>query len=164
MVLLLVSLNHNKFNRLFEHHSHTSNNHAKINVYSFGLKPEEHQPSGTCNFSRIDTAQLVTGNPLSSSDKIYAVNYNVLINYEWYGWFSLIRINLYLKSKIIFIYKKNGSKYKEFYICWYWWNDILTATAPLERLKVLYQNKTDIQMSYYRYIPKLIKKELFIIF
>ena len=74
----LVILNHNKFNRLFEHHSHTSNNHAKINVYSFGLKPEEHQPSGTCNFSRIDTAQLVTGNPLSSSDKIYAVNYNVL--------------------------------------------------------------------------------------
>jgi hypothetical protein len=29
-----------------------------INVYSFGLKPEEHQPSGTCNFSRIDNATL----------------------------------------------------------------------------------------------------------
>jgi len=30
-----------------------------IAVYSFALKPEEHQPSGTCNFSRIDSAQLV---------------------------------------------------------------------------------------------------------
>ena len=27
-------------------------------VYSFALEPEEHQPSGTCNFSRIDNAQL----------------------------------------------------------------------------------------------------------
>ena len=30
-----------------------------IAVYSFALKPEEHQPSGTCNFSRIDNAQLI---------------------------------------------------------------------------------------------------------
>ena len=34
-----------------------------------------------------------------------------------------------------------------------------TATAPLERLKVLYQNKTNIKVSYYNYIPKLIKRE-----
>ena len=47
-----------------------------IGVYSFALKPEEHQPSGTCNFSRIDNAQLVTSSGLA--DKIYAVNYNVL--------------------------------------------------------------------------------------
>ena len=46
--------------------------------YSFALKPEEHQPSGTCNFSRIDNAQLVTTNALEATDKIYAVNYNVL--------------------------------------------------------------------------------------
>ena len=47
-----------------------------IGVYSFALKPEEHQPSGTCNFSRIDNAQLI----LSVADdlNIYAVNYNVL--------------------------------------------------------------------------------------
>ena len=49
-----------------------------IAVYSFALKPEEHQPSGTCNFSSIDTAQLVTGAALAASDNIYAVNYNVL--------------------------------------------------------------------------------------
>ncbi len=46
-----------------------------IAVYSFALKPEEHQPSGTCNFSRIDNAQL-TG-PAESRD-VFAVNYNVL--------------------------------------------------------------------------------------
>jgi len=48
-----------------------------IAVYSFALKPEEHQPSGTCNFSRIDNAQLI--NTGGTTDLwIYAVNYNVL--------------------------------------------------------------------------------------
>jgi len=50
----------------------------RINVYSFALKPEEHQPSGTCNFSRIDNAKLETNANLSATDNIYAVNYNVL--------------------------------------------------------------------------------------
>ena len=50
----------------------------KINVYSFALKPEEHQPSGTCNFSRIDNAKLDTTGDLTTDDNIYAVNYNVL--------------------------------------------------------------------------------------
>tara|TARA_B100000686_G_C16697219_1_gene921249 strand:- start:55 stop:1488 length:1434 start_codon:yes stop_codon:yes gene_type:complete len=49
-----------------------------INVYSFSLRPEDHQPSGTCNFSRIDTARLITGANLASGDNIYAVNYNIL--------------------------------------------------------------------------------------
>jgi hypothetical protein len=50
-----------------------------IAVYSFALKPEEHQPSGTCNFSRLDTAQLArtNTNPVDVID-IYAINYNVL--------------------------------------------------------------------------------------
>ena len=57
----------------------TSKMARKVGVYSFALKPEEHQPSGTCNFSRIDNAQLSettagTGGTLS----VYAVNYNVL--------------------------------------------------------------------------------------
>jgi hypothetical protein len=49
------------------------------------LKPEEHQPSGTCNFSRIDNATLLLSvHPdISSSNlikklRVYAVNYNVL--------------------------------------------------------------------------------------
>ena len=51
-----------------------------IGVYSFALKPEEHQPSGTCNFSRIDNAILETSGTFANSDnvKIFAVNYNVL--------------------------------------------------------------------------------------
>jgi hypothetical protein len=51
----------------------------EIAVYSFALKPEEHQPSGTCNFSRIDNAQLkIPGNSTSDTINVYAVNYNVL--------------------------------------------------------------------------------------
>jgi len=64
-----------------------------IYCYSFALKPEEHQPSGTCNFSRIDNAKLMwsaalrdvtdadtTGGSVTDEDDvtIYAVNYNVL--------------------------------------------------------------------------------------
>ena len=49
-----------------------------IAVYSFALRPEEHQPSGTCNFSRIDTAQLYFTGDYVSPLYIYAVNYNVL--------------------------------------------------------------------------------------
>jgi hypothetical protein len=57
-------------------------------MYSFALRPEEHQPSGTCNFSRIDTATLVmnmSGNITINEDndstwdvRVYAVNYNIL--------------------------------------------------------------------------------------
>ena len=48
-----------------------------IYVYSFCLEPEEHQPSGSCNFSRIDSAKLMFSSSASISN-IYAVNYNVL--------------------------------------------------------------------------------------
>jgi len=50
-----------------------------IYSYSFALKPEEHQPSGTCNFSRIDNAQMILGMvPNATVVTVYAVNYNVL--------------------------------------------------------------------------------------
>ena len=51
-----------------------------IYCYSFALKPEEHQPSGTCNFSRIDNAQLtiVTDGNVQTALEVYAVYYNVL--------------------------------------------------------------------------------------
>tara|TARA_B110000858_G_C17712169_1_gene431132 strand:- start:678 stop:890 length:213 start_codon:yes stop_codon:yes gene_type:complete len=54
-----------------------------IYSYSFALKPEEHQPTGTCNFSRIDNAQveikLKAGLPTDVKTlNMYAVNYNVL--------------------------------------------------------------------------------------
>ena len=62
-----------------------------IYVYSFALRPEEHQPSGTCNFSRIDSCQMtitrygrttlgtaVNSTPLSNKVYLYGINYNVL--------------------------------------------------------------------------------------
>jgi hypothetical protein len=51
---------------------------GKINCYSFALKPEEHQPSGTCNFSRIDNAKLVFTTAPGAAFNVYAKNYNVL--------------------------------------------------------------------------------------
>ena len=53
----------------------------RIGVYSFGLRPEDHQPSGTCNFSRIDNATLQlndAGNGAQDEYQVYATNYNVL--------------------------------------------------------------------------------------
>jgi hypothetical protein len=63
----------------YQHHTNIPAN-CGINVYSFALKPEDHQPSGTLNMSRIDTAVLsvVNGSLASGSIHIYAVNYNVL--------------------------------------------------------------------------------------
>jgi hypothetical protein len=70
----------------YQHHENIPSN-AGINVYSFAIKPEEHQPSGTLNMSRIDTAVLnltlespVSNNYTLSSYNlyVYAVNYNVL--------------------------------------------------------------------------------------
>jgi len=65
--------------------AHTRAPDEGINVYSFALRPEEHQPSGTCNFSRIDNAtlQLVLSNATVESTntakvRVYATNYNVL--------------------------------------------------------------------------------------
>jgi hypothetical protein len=76
----------------YQHHTNVPVNNP-INVYSFALKPEDHQPSGTLNMSRIDTATLMVevqdlsatgvGMPLATEYSytginIYAVNYNVL--------------------------------------------------------------------------------------
>ena len=68
----------------YQHHT-GAQELTKNYLYSFALQPEEHQPSGTCNFSRIDNAVLelsvsTIGNsphPGQCVD-IYAVNYNVL--------------------------------------------------------------------------------------
>ena len=86
----------------YQHHTGFSPG-LGVYSYSFALKPEENQPSGTCNFSRIDTATIVmnmsglgvsttdiTGGTIENPDfsknpdfenwdvRVYAVNYNVL--------------------------------------------------------------------------------------
>jgi hypothetical protein len=67
----------------FQHHTRSPD--AGINVYSFALRPEEHQPSGSCNFSRIDNATLqlvlssaTVGGTATAKVRVYATNYNVL--------------------------------------------------------------------------------------
>ena len=63
----------------YQHHENTPDEfHKGINVYSFAIKPEEHQPSGTLNMSRIDTAVLSVSSHISGNISVYAVNYNVL--------------------------------------------------------------------------------------
>ena len=82
------------FNLVQPYQHHTNVPATGINVYSFALRPEEHQPSGTCNMSRIDNATLqlqltpksvgmdVTTNNTTSGKsgklRVYATNYNVL--------------------------------------------------------------------------------------
>ena len=73
------------FDRVQPYQHHTRTPSQGINCYSFALRPEEHQPSGTCNFSRIDKATLqltvsvntVVGNN-TAQVRVYALNYNVL--------------------------------------------------------------------------------------
>jgi hypothetical protein len=67
----------------WQHHTRAPD--TGINIYSFALRPEEHQPSGSCNFSRIDNAvlQLVLSSgtvagTATAKVRVYAVNYNVL--------------------------------------------------------------------------------------
>jgi hypothetical protein len=67
----------------FQHHTRAPD--AGINVYSFALRPEEHQPSGSCNFSRIDNATLqlvlssaTVGGTQTAKVRVYATSYNVL--------------------------------------------------------------------------------------
>jgi hypothetical protein len=68
------------FNLVQPYQHHTRIPAVGIYVYSFALNPEQHQPSGTVNMSRIDNATLQL--TLASSDpaklRVYAVNYNVL--------------------------------------------------------------------------------------
>ena len=63
----------------FVHHS--ASPMAGVYSYSFALKPEEHQPTGTCNFSRIDNAQVSISTKAGSNKttlNMFATNYNVL--------------------------------------------------------------------------------------
>jgi hypothetical protein len=78
------------FNYVQTYQHHSASPSTGINVYSFATRPEDHQPSGSCNFSRIDNAVLnltLSSDAFSDGDggivgsnsvRVYAVNYNVL--------------------------------------------------------------------------------------
>ena len=73
-------------NQLQPYYHHTGTVYPGVYVYSFALKPEEHQPTGTCNFSRLDNVEFVPNmKPLpagsvtqNTNQVMFAVNYNVL--------------------------------------------------------------------------------------
>lgn len=69
------------FNVVQPYQHHTRCPATGIYVYSFALNPEQHQPSGSVNMSRIDNATLLldlTTGTASIQLRVYAVNYNVL--------------------------------------------------------------------------------------
>jgi hypothetical protein len=69
------------FNQVQPFNHHSGNPAPGIYSYSFALKPEEHQPTGTCNFSRIDNAQVQVVQKASNGAvnmHMFATNYNVL--------------------------------------------------------------------------------------
>jgi len=69
------------FNQVQPYYHHSGNPYPGIYSYSFALKPEEHQPTGTCNFSRIDNAQVEVVTKAATelgNMHMFAVNYNVL--------------------------------------------------------------------------------------
>lgn len=73
------------FNMIQPYQHHTNVPSTGINLYSFALYPEDHQPSGTCNFSNVDTSNLMFTLTKESvilqrkcNIRVYGVNYNVL--------------------------------------------------------------------------------------
>jgi hypothetical protein len=71
------------FNTIQPYQHHTNSPAVGINVYSFSIEPENHQPSGTCNFSKIDDAQInITVTEQASKRnlhmRVYALSYSIL--------------------------------------------------------------------------------------
>ena len=69
------------FNAVQPYQHHSGSPMPGVYAYSFALKPEEHQPTGTCNFSRIDNAQVAIktkADATATNLNMFAVNYNVL--------------------------------------------------------------------------------------
>ncbi len=87
----------------YQHHENVPS--TGVNMYSFALKPEEHQPSGTCNMSRIDNAYLNLSltpsavlNGAPNKIKVFAINYNVLRLMSGMGG---LQANITLSQKVV---------------------------------------------------------------
>lgn len=72
------------FNYVQPYQFHTNTPKVGINSYSFSLYPEKHQPSGSLNFLRLDSADLIvslTNDYIAQTGKkilLFATNYNIL--------------------------------------------------------------------------------------
>ena len=83
----------------YQHHTRAPD--TGINVYSFAVRPEEHQPSGSCNFSRIDNAtlQLVVSSATVANNETrqgscLCYQLQCSPHHEWYGWSRLLQLSL----------------------------------------------------------------------
>lgn len=72
------------FTKIQAYQNHRHNPPEAVNIYSFALHPENHQPSGTANFSKIDNVNLqITVEPIinfsyTAQLRIYGIAYNIL--------------------------------------------------------------------------------------
>jgi len=96
------------FNLVQPYQHHTRGPAVGVYVYSFALKPEEHQPSGSLNFSRIDNATLQLGVTTGSASLqlfIFAVNYNILrVMSGMGGSHALLPLKAYFKDMLVKCY------------------------------------------------------------
>jgi hypothetical protein len=80
--------NGNYFRLIQPYQKHTRSPNGFIYIYSFSVKPEEHQPSGCSNFSKIDTKEFfynIIPNLGSQQYRVYGLNYNILRIYNGMG-------------------------------------------------------------------------------
>jgi hypothetical protein len=78
----------NYFRLIQPYQKHTRSPNGFIYVYSFSVKPEEHQPSGCSNFSKLNTKELflnIQPNTGSQQLRVYGLNYNILRIYSGMG-------------------------------------------------------------------------------
>ena len=75
---------YNYYNYIQPYQSHSNSPSEGICIYSFSLFPEIYQPSGSCNFSKIDdiVLEITVDKEINYSNpgivKVYGVHYNVL--------------------------------------------------------------------------------------
>lgn len=160
----------------YQHHENVPK--AGINVYSFALKPEEHQPSGTCNMSRIDNAtlQLFLTNKIGSSDtakvRVYAVSYNVLRIMSGMGGLKIraIKFRLNIATSLMNNIRRNSPLFgkllrtscTKFVMATCKW---LRKSSDMVKIKKILQWTTRMQYisSYFRDIASETERELVIV-
>ena len=78
----------NYFRLIQPYQKHTRSPNSFVYTYAFSVKPEEHQPSGCSNFSKLNTKELflnIQPNTASQQLRVYGLNYNILRIYSGMG-------------------------------------------------------------------------------
>ena len=88
MVLKDFKKENDYFRLIQPYYKHTRVPDKFFYIYSFAIQPEEHQPSGCSNFSKIDTVDFnitLNSNLPNTNLRFYALNYNILRIYNGMG-------------------------------------------------------------------------------